>query len=72
MSFARIRYFLFLLSIFITTGSMTALAQHPQDNHHNDLSSPYIEQLNSPIRGLNAEEIDNLLVVMGANKATIN
>ena len=51
---------------------MTALAQHPQDNHHNDLSSPYIEQLNSPIRGLNAEEIDNLLVVMGANKATIN
>ena len=69
MSFARIRYFLVFLSIFITTGSMTALAQHPQDNHHNDLSSPYAEQLNSPIRGLNAEEIDNLLEGKGAGYA---
>ena len=69
MSFARIKYSLFLLSIFITTGSVTVLAQHSQDNHYNDLSSPYIEQLTSPIRGLNAEEIDNLLEGKGAGYA---
>ncbi|WP_253274423.1 Spy/CpxP family protein refolding chaperone [Myxosarcina sp. GI1] len=48
---------------------MTALAQHPQDNHYNDLNSPYAEQLNSPVRGLNAEEVDNLLEGKGAGYA---
>ncbi len=55
-----------ILAIAISTvGSMAALAQH----QHNNLKSPYAEQLNSPVRGLSTEDVDNLLNGKGAGYA---
>ncbi len=57
-----IGYSIFFLSFLTAIGSMTVLAQQNQHGiHHKDTTSPYIEQLDSPVRGLSEEEVDNLL-----------
>lgn len=69
----------FFIAIAISTaGSIKALAQqHQHREQHNDLrsrsggfaSSPYVEQLDSSVRGLSSEEVDNLLKGKGAGYA---
>lgn len=61
----------FLLAIIIsTTGSAIAYAQqHQHGEQHDNFRSPYVEQLDSPVRGLSSEEVDNLLNGNGAGYA---
>ena len=64
-----IKYFL-LAIIISTTGSAIAYAQqHQHGEQHNNFRSPYVEQLNSPVRGLSSSEVDNLLNGKGAGYA---
>jgi len=64
-----IRYFLLAITIS-ATGSVVAYAQqHQHGERHNKFRSPYVEQLNSPVRGLSSSEIDNLLNGKGAGYA---
>ena len=64
-----IKYFLLAIAIS-TAGSMTAIAQqHQHGARHNNLRSPYVEQLDSPVQGLSAEEVDELLDGKGAGYA---
>ena len=60
-----------LLAIIISvTGSVVAYAQqHQHGGQHGNLRSPYVEQLDSPVRGLSSEEVDNLLNGNGAGYA---
>ena len=64
-----VKYSLMAIAI-LTAGSITALAQqHQHGNQHNNLRSPYVEQLDSPVRGLSESEVDNLLNGQGAGYA---
>ena len=64
-----IKYFL-LAIIISTTGSAIAYAQqHQHGEQHNNFRSPYVEQLDSPVRGLSSDEVDNLLNGKGAGYA---
>ena len=64
-----VKYSLMAITI-LTAGSMTAFAQqHQHGNQHNNLRSPYVEQLDSPVRGLSESEVDNLLNGQGAGYA---
>ncbi len=64
-----IKYLLIAIAIS-TAGSMTAIAQqHQHGDRHNNLRSPYVEQLDSPVQGLSAEEVDELLDGKGAGYA---
>lgn len=64
-----IKYFLLVIAIS-TTGSIVAYAQqHHHGEQHNELRSPYAEQLDSPVRGLSSEEVHNLLTGKGAGYA---
>ena len=60
-----------LIAVAISTASsIKALAQqHQHREQHNDLRSPYVEQLDSPVRGLSSSEVDNLLNGRGAGYA---
>lgn len=52
-----VKYFLVAIAIS-TTGSIVAYAQqHQHGEQHNDLQSPYTEQLDSPVRGLSYGEL---------------
>ena len=53
---------------FLVPAAGTSLAQHRHDSQSNT-TSPYIQQLDSSIRGLNSEEIENLINGKGAGYA---
>ena len=61
----------FFIAITVSTAdSITALAQQHNPKHgHNNARSPYVSQLDSPVRGLSSEEVDNLLNGRGAGYA---
>lgn len=48
-----------------------ALAQHHQHSVPTDTTSPYVEQLDSPVRGLSSQEVDDLLKGRGAGYARV-
>jgi len=66
----KIVTYLFIAITVSTAGSITALAQQHNPKHgHNNARSPYVSQLDSPVRGLSSEEVDNLLNGKGAGYA---
>ena len=68
----KIPEYLALAVLILIAGSMTAVAQqHQQDARHQDFASSYIEQLDSPVRGLSTQEVDNLLNGRGAGYARL-
>jgi len=70
MNNRAIKYFLLAITI-LATGSVVAYAQQHQhgEQHNNKFRSPYVDQLNSPVRGLSSSEIDSLLNGKGAGYA---
>ena len=68
----KIVTYVFMAIAISTASSVKTLAQqHQHREQHNDLRSPYIEQLDSPVRGLSSSEVDNLLNGRGAGYARI-
>ncbi len=67
----RIYCFGIALGLLATTSSAIALAQHHQNSAPADMTSPYVEQLNSPVRGLSPQEVDDLLKGRGAGYARV-
>jgi len=59
------------LGLLVTTISAIALAQHHQHSVPTDTTSPYVEQLDSPVRGLSSQEVDDLLKGRGAGYARV-
>ena len=65
-----IKYFSFFLGCSLAAVNLTALAQqHQHSNEHLETTSPYVEQLDSPVKGLSSEEVDELLNGKGAGYA---
>lgn len=65
-----INYFVLAIAFLVTSGSIKAVSQQHQHNtQHQNPTSSYIEQLNSSVRGLSSQEIDNLVNGEGAGYA---
>ncbi len=71
MNKSIIKYF--LLAIAISLFSITTVfgQQHQHSEQHNNFRSPYIEQLDSSVRGLSSEEVGYLLNGKGAGYARV-
>ncbi|MDJ0535893.1 MAG: Spy/CpxP family protein refolding chaperone [Xenococcaceae cyanobacterium MO_207.B15] len=64
-----IKYFLIGIAISLVSVTTVLAQQHQHSEQHNNFRSPYAEQLDSPVRGLSSEEVDNLLNGKGAGYA---
>jgi hypothetical protein len=64
-----IKYFLLASVISLVSVTTVFAQQHQHGEQHNNFRSPYAEQLDSPVRGLSSEEVNNLLNGKGAGYA---
>lgn len=64
-----VKYLLIAIAISLVSVTKVLAQQHQHDAQHNNFRSPYVEQLDSPVRGLSFEEVDNLLNGQGAGYA---
>ena len=65
-----IKYFSFFLGFSLAAFGLTALAQQHHHSHEDlETTSPYVEQLDSSVRGLSDEEVSELLNGKGAGYA---
>jgi len=64
-----IKYLFIGIAIYLVSVTTVLAQQHQHSEQHNNFRSPYAEQLDSPVRGLSSDEVDNLLNGRGAGYA---
>ena len=64
-----ITYFLIGIATSLVSVTTVFAQQHQHGEQHNSFRSPYVEQLDSPVRGLSSSEVDNLLNGRGSGYA---
>ena len=64
-----ITYVLIGIATSLVSVTKVFAQQHQHGGQHNSFRSPYVEQLDSPVRGLNSSEVDNLLNGRGSGYA---
>ncbi|WP_019503257.1 Spy/CpxP family protein refolding chaperone [Pleurocapsa sp. PCC 7319] len=69
MNKSIIKYLFIGIAIYLISVNSVSAQQHQHSEQHNNFRSPYVEQLDSPVRGLSSEEVDNLLNGRGSGYA---
>ena len=69
MSKKIVKYLFVAIAISLVSVTTAFAQQHQHGEQHNNFRSPYVEQLDSPVRGLSSSEVDNLLNGKGAGYA---
>ena len=71
MNKSIIKYLFIGIAIYLISITSVSAQQHQHSEQHNNnnFRSPYVEQLDSPVRGLSSSEVDNLLNGKGAGYA---
>lgn len=69
MNKSIIKYLFIGIAIYLISVTTVFAQQHQHGEQHNNFRSPYVEKLDSPVRGLSSEEVANLLNGKGAGYA---
>ena len=69
MSKKIVKYLFVAIAISLVSVTTVFAQQHQHGEQHNNFRSPYVEQLDSPVRGLSSLEVDNLLNGRGSGYA---
>ena len=69
MNKSIIKYLFIGIATYLISVTTVFAQQHQHSEQHKNFRSPYVEQLDSPVRGLSSSEVDNLLNGKGAGYA---
>lgn len=69
MSKKIVKYLFVAIAISLVSVTTVFAQQHQHNEQHDNFRSPYVEQLDSPVRGLSSLEVDNLLNGRGSGYA---